>query len=88
MKVVHHVGATVCDVFDAVGQLNVSEVAVDLVIANTSSPCHAGDSAGSEGEIQWESNEEKGDASHGNLGISVGFQIVQRNHSVRPHPYP
>ena len=86
VKIVNHQRITIGNVFDAVGQLNVGEVAVDLVIANTPSPCHAGYTAGCEREVQWKSDKEKGDAPHGNLGVSVGFQIVQRHHLVRPHP--
>ena len=88
MKVVNHVGVAVCDVFDAVGQLNIGEVAVDLVIADSTGACHTGNTTGSEGEIQWERNKEEGNAANGNLSVPIGFQVVQRNHLVRPHPNP
>ena len=88
MKVVNHVRVPVCNVFDAVSQLNVREVAVDLVIADSPCACHAGNTAGSEREIQWERNEEEGNAANGNLCVPIGFQVVQRNHLVRPHPNP
>ena len=88
MKVVNHVGVAVCDVFDAVGQLNIGEVAVDLVIADSTGACHTGNTTGSEGEIQWEHNKEEGNAANGNLSVPIGFQVVQRNHLVRPHPNP
>ena len=71
-------------VFGARIDHDVLDFAVDLVVCNATTEGCSGSAAGGDREVHREGNEEERDASHGDLGITVGFQVVHRVHGAPP----
>ena len=63
---------------------DVFDFTVDLVVSNATTKGGSRSAAGGDGKVHREGNEEERDASHGDLGIAVGFQVVNRVHGAPP----